>query len=353
MKKIVLKSVFDAFEYVMDHYSPYGLEDMRSRSDTYAVISIQDAQSGGFGFEFCKNPFCKDVLTLRFDDTVEEVDGAVLFNEQMARAIISFIEKNRKADTLLLHCYAGQSRSRAVAAFAVKMFGKDNSVYFEKGNPNMHVYRLLEDTWMKMRKERADGQKDLGDQIREYNPYNDQEEKDKEILLQLLESGKDIFTRNNETCHLTASAWVCDPAKEHVLMAYHRIYDSWAWLGGHADGETDLLRTALREVREESGLKNVRAVSPKIFSLEILPVNGHIKKGNYVASHLHLNLTFLLEADPEEELTAKEDENSGVAWFTLDEAVEASTEPWFKENIYKKLNQKLKQLEQTVTELAG
>ncbi len=344
MKKIVLKSVFDAFEYVLDHYSPYGLEDMRSRNDTYAVISIQDAQSGGFGFEFQKNPFCKDVLTLRFDDTVREVEGAVLFNERMAREIIRFIEMNRKVDTLLLHCYAGQSRSRAVAAFAVKMFGKDNSAYFEKGNPNMFVYEMLEETWQKIREEKKDKKKDLITMVREYIPFNEQEEKDKSIILQLLESGKDIYTRDNEICHLTASAWVCDPAKEHVLMAYHKIYDSWAWLGGHADGERDLMQVALREVGEESGLQNIRIIMPEIFSIEVLPVNGHIKKGSYVASHLHLNITYLIEADPSEKLSAKEDENSNVAWFTLEGAVEASTEEWFKENIYKKLNEKLRKL---------
>jgi len=339
MKKIILKSVCDAFEYVLDHYSPYGLEDMRNLNDSYAVISIQDAQSGGFGFEFRKNPFCKDVLTLYFDDIDREVNGAVLFDENMAREIITFIERNKKADTLLLHCYAGQSRSRAVAAFAVKMFGKDNSVYFSSGNPNLYVYNVLEETWKKMQS--GNCRPDLLAQIEEYEPYNEQEEKDKQILCELLKSGKDIYTRNNDICHLTASAWVCDPQKEHVLMAYHKIYDSWAWLGGHADGERDLLQTAIREVKEESGLENIRVVSPKIFSIEILPVNGHFKKGSYVASHLHLNVTYLLEADPNDLLKVKEDENSNVAWFSLEDAVEASTEPWFKENIYKKLNQKL------------
>ena len=125
-------------------------------------------------------------------------------------------------------------------------------------------------------------------------------------------------------------------------MAYHNIYNSWSWLGGHADGETDLLKVALREAREESGLRNVRPVSEDIYSLESLTVDGHIKKGKYVSSHLHLNVTFLLEADEEDSLSVKPDENSGVAWFGLEEAIEASTEEWFRENVYAKLNEKLK-----------
>ena len=148
MKRVVVKSVFDTFEYVMQHYYPAGLEEMVERSDTYAIISIQDTHTGGFGVTFTQSQYCKDVLTLYFDDVIREVEGAVLFTNEMAGQIIDFIKKNRKVDTLLIHCYAGQSRSRAVGAFAVKMLGGDNSRYFLQGNPNMYVYDTLETVWM-------------------------------------------------------------------------------------------------------------------------------------------------------------------------------------------------------------
>ena len=125
-------------------------------------------------------------------------------------------------------------------------------------------------------------------------------------------------------------------------MIYHNIYNSWSWLGGHADGETDLLAVAVREVKEEAGITNVRPVSDEIFSLESLTVDGHVKKGRYVSSHLHLNVTYLLEADSEEAVSVKADENSGVAWFTPGEALKKSTEPWFVEHVYGKLVKKLK-----------
>lgn len=182
---------------------------------------------------------------------------------------------------------------------------------------------------------------DLHAQIERYVPFNEQEARDRSLLLALLESGQELYTRENEVFHLTASAWIVSPDRQRVLMCYHNIYDSWSWLGGHADGERDLAAVALREVREESGLAHVRLVSPDIYSLEVLTVDGHVKRGAYVSSHLHLNVTFLVEADPSEALRAKADENSGLAWFGLDEAVERSSEPWFRERVYPKLNAKL------------
>ena len=93
---------------------------------------------------------------------------------------------------------------------------------------------------------------------------------------------------------------------------------------------------ALREVREESGLTEVRPVSEDLYSLEILTVDGHEKRGQYVPSHIHMNVTYLLGAR-DRALRQKPDENSGVAWFTPREALEASTEPWMVQRVYSKL----------------
>ena len=147
MKRIMLRSVYDAFDYVMAHYAPFGMEEMAEKQDTYAVISIQDTHTGGFGFEFKKNKYCKDVLTLYFDDIVKDVEGAVMFNKEHAEKIIRFVKKNKAADTLLVHCYGGESRSRAICAFVAKMLGTDNSKYFETGHPNQVVYDTLVEVW--------------------------------------------------------------------------------------------------------------------------------------------------------------------------------------------------------------
>ena len=149
MKKILVKSVYDAFDYVMDHYYPAGLEEYAPLRDSYAVISIQDTHTEGFGFVFRENIFCKAVLTLYFDDIESPVEGAALFSEEQAESIIGFIEGCKDAETLLIHCYGGESRSRAVGAFAAEMLGGDKSPYFDTGHPNMHVYETLKKVYQR------------------------------------------------------------------------------------------------------------------------------------------------------------------------------------------------------------
>ena len=184
---------------------------------------------------------------------------------------------------------------------------------------------------------------DLIQQITAYVPVNEQEAADNTLLLRWLQSGEDIYTRSNQTAHLTASAWVVSPDRTQVLMAFHKIYNSWAWLGGHADGARDLMAVAKREALEESGLKDVKLLTSEIISLEILTVDGHEKHGAYVPSHLHLNVTYLFEADPNAPLRVKPDENSGVAWIRMDEINQKSNEPWFCQRIYSKLCRKAAQ----------
>ena len=183
---------------------------------------------------------------------------------------------------------------------------------------------------------------ELMETIKAYQPFNEQEEMDKALILNWIETQENAFSRDNTVAHMTASAWVVNKDRSKVLMVYHNIYHSWSWLGGHADGETDLLAVAIREVKEEAGISSVRPVSEEIFSLESLTVDGHVKRGSYVSSHLHLNVTYLLESDSEEHVSVKEDENSGVAWFSPEEALKKSTEPWFVERVYGKLVEKMK-----------
>lgn len=181
----------------------------------------------------------------------------------------------------------------------------------------------------------------IQEDIAAYVPCNEQEMRDQAMILSFMDDHKDVFSRENRVAHMTASAWVTNRDRSKVLMVYHKIYDSWSWCGGHADGERDLLQVALKECREETGLTNVRPIDGKIASLECLTVDGHEKRGEYVSSHLHLNVTYLLEADDTEPLRICEDENTGVKWFTPEDALAASTEPWFVSRIYSKLNARL------------
>lgn len=180
----------------------------------------------------------------------------------------------------------------------------------------------------------------LRKQIENYMPYNAQEAKDQEIILRYMDTFDNLLTRENEFAHFTSSAWVVNKDRTKVLMAYHNIYQSWSWVGGHADGEANLLRVALKETQEETGLANIKPITETMYSIEILGVPAHEKRGKHVATHVHLNVTYLIEANEDELTHIKPDENSDIKWFPLEEAIAASTEPEMKV-VYRKLNEKL------------
>ena len=180
--------------------------------------------------------------------------------------------------------------------------------------------------------------------IEDYTPCNEQETADKEMMIEYMNTFEDTLTRENKVCHFTASSWIVNKERTKVLMIYHNIYDSWAWTGGHADGDPDMLYVALKEAEEETSVKNIKPLNDgKLASLEILTVDGHVKRGKYVSSHLHLNCSFILEADEEEILQIKEDENSGVKWVNIEDSISLTNENKMKP-IYAKLNDRIKSL---------
>lgn len=180
-------------------------------------------------------------------------------------------------------------------------------------------------------------------QIQNYQPYNEQEEKDQQLMLTCINSFDDVLTRENIIAHMTCSGFVLNKARDHVLMVYHNIYDSWCWTGGHADGEMDFLKVALQEALEETGVSSVRPITEDIISLEVLNVQSHLKKGEFISSHLHLNVSYILEAADNEELTSKLDENSGVAWIPVTEIDQACKEAHMIP-IYRKILDKVTRL---------
>ena len=182
----------------------------------------------------------------------------------------------------------------------------------------------------------------LKNNIENFIPYNEQEEVDKKIMLNYIKDFDDVLTRKNIFGHFCSSAFVVNKNRSKVLMIYHNIYNSWAWPGGHADGESDLLGVAMREVMEETGIKNLKPLSKDFYAIDVLPVKSHIKRGKFVSSHIHLNATYIFEADENEELLIKEDENSGVNWIDIDKMVSSSSEDHMKK-VYAKLVDKLKE----------
>ena len=182
------------------------------------------------------------------------------------------------------------------------------------------------------------------DDIKNYVPYNEQEKKDKELILNAIYNYNNILDRECSIAHITSSGYIVNKSRTKVLMIYHKLYNSWAWTGGHADGDCDLLHVAIKEAKEETGLTNVTAVTNDILGLDVLNVNGHIKNNKYVSSHLHLSVAYLLEANEDDELIVNEEETNGVQWIPIDKLDTYCSEPYIIESVYNKFNKKIKEL---------
>ena len=181
----------------------------------------------------------------------------------------------------------------------------------------------------------------LYEELNTYTPCNMQEEADRKVMLRYLTDFSNVYTRDNVYGHITSSPWIINADTSKVLMIYHNIYDSWGWCGGHADGDQDLIHVALKEGKEETGLKKL--LSESILPIDILPVPPHVKRGAFVSSHVHLNVTYLCQADEQDTLCSKPDENSGVKWIAVEEIDQYVTEEDMKP-VYRKLMEKSRSL---------
>lgn len=154
------------------------------------------------------------------------------------------------------------------------------------------------------------------EEIAAYQPANEQERSDLKAMLWYLEQyGDGTLLRDNVIAHITSSGFIMNAQRSRVLMVHHNIRDAWAWTGGHADGDTNLLAVAIREAQEETGAQAITAMSTAIASIDVLTVEGHVRRGVYVSAHLHLSVAYLLCCDEDEPLRVKPDENSGVRWM--------------------------------------
>jgi len=179
--------------------------------------------------------------------------------------------------------------------------------------------------------------------IEAYVPYNEQEAFDKKAILEFIDKNDDFLDRSNLIAHFTVSSIVVNSSMTKILFAHHNIYKSWGWLGGHNDGDPDLLNVAIKETQEETGVQNLTPYHTDIFMLDTIYVPNHIKNGKHISDHLHLNATYLLIANEKEALVVNEKENSGVKWFDIETVLEVVHEPRMIP-IYKKAFKKIKEI---------
>lgn len=158
-------------------------------------------------------------------------------------------------------------------------------------------------------------------QLREYCPYDQHERDMYETLVRFVETETDCFERSLQIGHVTGSAWIIDRSRSQALLTHHFKLDRWLQLGGHADGDPDILRVALREAREESGLEDIRPVSAAIFDVDVHPIPARGGEPR----HLHYDVRFLLEADSDAPLVISS-ESKDLAWVPLADIKQVTTE---------------------------
>lgn len=186
---------------------------------------------------------------------------------------------------------------------------------------------------------------DLLKELESYEAFDELEARDLDSTKQFLKAFGDFaYSRDCLVGHVTPSAWMVNPSRTKVVMAYHNIYKNFAWLGGHSDNEKNCLSVALKEVEEESGLRNVRVLNGgKVFDLNVMNVASHIKKGKKVSNHIHFTPVYLLEANEEDCLRIAEGENSAIKWVDNGDVIN-STDEKFMHHIYGKLLKKVEKI---------
>jgi len=161
----------------------------------------------------------------------------------------------------------------------------------------------------------------LLEKLSRYRPVDEREMEMLDRLRSFVEGNSDCFERSLKVGHITGSAWVVDQTRSQALLVHHRKLNKWLQPGGHADGDPDVLRVALREAREESNLEVIRPVSDEIFDVDIHVIPARAGE----PEHLHYDVRFLFEADPNAPLLVSH-ESRAVAWAPLAKIPELNSE---------------------------
>lgn len=151
-------------------------------------------------------------------------------------------------------------------------------------------------------------------QLAAHTPLTEEEAGMRLRLVEFVGAYENCFERSLLIGHVTGSAWIVDLDRTHVLLTHHRKLDKWLQLGGHADGDPDVLRVAMREASEESGLRSLRPVRNTIFDVDIHLIPARKTE----PEHFHYDVRYALEADRAEPI-AMSDESHDLRWVPVDE----------------------------------
>ncbi|HNO78500.1 MAG TPA: NUDIX hydrolase [Phycisphaerae bacterium] len=154
------------------------------------------------------------------------------------------------------------------------------------------------------------------DLLEQYTPSDDRDEQCRQRFVAFVRSNPDCFERSLACGHITGAAWLLDPTGCKVLLTHHRKLNCWLQVGGHADGQCDIIEVAMREAQEESGIEDICVVDPKIFDLDIHTIPAH----NGLPAHEHFDVRFLLQSDSKKLVIS--DESHDLQWFDAQELLQ-------------------------------
>lgn len=149
--------------------------------------------------------------------------------------------------------------------------------------------------------------------LKNYQPAETDEIAFKDKMIAFANAHSDCFERSNKKGHFTASCWLLSKDGNAALLMHHMKLDRWFQLGGHADGDSNLLDVAIKEAQEESGIQGVEAVSEKIFDVDVheIPANKQDE------AHYHYDVRFLLRVASDEDFILNE-ESKELRWIAKD-----------------------------------
>ena len=161
----------------------------------------------------------------------------------------------------------------------------------------------------------------LLDQLAAYQAAHPTESETVAQFIGFVRSQPECFERTLATGHITGSAWIVTPDGSEVLLTHHRKLDRWLQLGGHADGDPDVVAVALKEAQEESGLEEFELVGNGIFDLDIHPIPARKNE----PEHLHYDVRYIFRATGHTDFTVSE-ESHDLRWVPIDEVQTLTTE---------------------------
>ena len=148
--------------------------------------------------------------------------------------------------------------------------------------------------------------------LRVYQNAYPQESSAVDRYIEFVERHSNCFERSQLAGHVTGSAWLVNASGTHVLLTHHRKLDRWLQLGGHADGHTNVLEVALKEAREESGIKEIHVLDSTLFDIDIHEIPARKNE----PAHFHYDARFALQVSGSDSFTIS-DESHALEWIDI------------------------------------